>query len=481
MPEPDRPESHGPESHLTVEMPVGVDPKGHLPARICASWAMGSAGIAVMANVFGTLLLRYMTDYLGIAAGLAGLIIALSRLYDAVADPVIGAVSDRWQSRIGRRRPFLLVGAFICPISIIAMFSPPDFSNRASTEIYMLIVVLVFGTGYSIWQVPYMAMAAEMTDNYKERSRLFGFRLFGGTLGQLLMAIFGPWLLILLGGGRAAYAGMGGALGGVIFVSFLICYTGTRRAPFHVRSAEKAAFSLGRQFHLVMRNKALLILLCIESLGFVGIAAAASLLPYLVKYVLHVSDAWIGVFLLLNTAGLMIAIPGWLWVGRRFEKKYVAMAGSALYGAGCLIWLLARPGENNIELAVPIIIQGCGTAGSVMFRQSMFIDTIEYDYRVSGIRREGVFTGLFSLCDKTFSALGLFLVGALLGAAGYLASINNSVSVQPESAVTATRLIFALAPAFTSFCTIILLTQYDLTERKLMALAERNRDGCDVA
>jgi GPH family glycoside/pentoside/hexuronide:cation symporter len=454
---------------------VDVGKEASLPLGICASWAMGSAGIAVMANIFGTLLLRYMTDYLGIAAGIAGSLIAVSKLYDALTDPVIGAVSDRWQSRIGRRRPFLLLGMVLCPLSMVAMFFPPDFSNSIHTEIYMLIVLLVFGTAYSIWQVPYLAMAAEMTENYKERSRLFGFRLFGGTLGQLLTAIFGPWLLIDLGGGRAGYAPMGGALGGVIFVSCLICFAGTRRARFHVRSPDKAVYSIGRQLRLVMNNKPLLILLSIESLGFLGIAASASLLPYLIKYVLQVSDSWIGTFILLNTAGLMASIPGWLWVGRRLEKKYVAMLGSAIYGAGCLAWLVAAPGTSSIILVCLILLQGCGTAASVMFRQSMFVDTIEYDYRRSGIRREGVFTGLFSLCDKSFSAFGLLLVGALLGASGYMASVNNGIATQPAAAITATKIMFAMVPAFTSLATVILLTRYDLTEGKLKATIIRSK------
>ena len=138
--------------------------------------------------------------------------------------------------------------------------------------------------------------------------------------------------------------------------------------------------------------------------------------------------------------------------------------------AGCLAWVFASPHISGLAVVAISYVQGVGVAGSLTFRQSMFVDTIEYDRRMSGLRREGALTGAFNLVDKVFSALGLTLVGFILAGAGYLASRGGHVSHQPASAILAIRLLFGLTPALASGLGILLLTRYDLTEKRLRAM-----------
>src|SRR5690606_11591762 len=168
--------------------------------------------MTMMSNIINLRVVPYATDYLVIVAGVAGLMMAASKLYDAFADPAIGAISDRWISPRGRRRPFMLAGAIVCPIAIIALFFVPPLTGPAMIAYYM-VSLLLFATAYSLWNVPYLAMAAEMTDDYHDRSRLVSFRVNGGAIGLLLSSVFGPWLLVWLGGGAKGHQGMAIVMG----------------------------------------------------------------------------------------------------------------------------------------------------------------------------------------------------------------------------------------------------------------------------
>ena len=459
-----------PETGADLPLPRELASPDTLSWRVCLGWGVGSISIAIMANMFGALLLRFMTDFLGIAAGLAAAMVAASKLYDAVADPVTGMVSDRLKSPIGRRRPFLIAGAILCPLAMAAMFMAPSFPSAVATQVYMFGVLLLFTTAYSVWQVPYIAMAAEMPNGYAERSRLMAYRMYGGTAGQLLSA-GGPWLLAYWGSDRVAYGRVGLVLATVMFAACAICLVATRKAPARVET-HQGGYGLITQFRMVLQNTPLLILMGVKSLSYLGLACAASAFPFYIKYVLKAGDGLIGTFIAVNTVAMMATIPCWLWLGKRMEKKYVAMIGAAIYGLGHLSWLLAPPGEYLAITVLRMAVQGIGTGGSVLFLQSMFVDTIEYDYQRTGLRREGMYSGLFSLVEKLFSAVGLTTVGAVLAATGYLAAINGAQTEQPRSALIATAMLVAVAPAVASVLKILLMIPYRLSAADMNARAE---------
>ena len=195
-----------------------------LSVRLCIGYGIGDIPVAILAASFGFLILRFMTDFLGVAASVAGLLIAFSKLYDTVADPVMGAISDRFHSRMGRRRPFLILGALLAAAALIAFFNLPQFANPTLKLIYVGGALILYTTAYTVWQVPYMAIAAEMTESYQERSRIMAYMLYGGMTGQILLGVCGPWLLSYWGSGRVAYQRMGFVLAAVTLVSGFYCF-----------------------------------------------------------------------------------------------------------------------------------------------------------------------------------------------------------------------------------------------------------------
>ena len=135
-----------------------------LPLGLCIGWGAGTLVSSTLLFTTNTLLLRFMTDYLGVAAATAGLLFALSKVYDAASDPVVGIFSDTVRSSRGRRRPFLFAGTFLASLSLILLFNPPQLMGAAMVA-YMAFGLIFFSTAYTVFNVPYLAMPAEMTGN----------------------------------------------------------------------------------------------------------------------------------------------------------------------------------------------------------------------------------------------------------------------------------------------------------------------------
>ena len=178
---------------------------GQLPWSLKAGWgvgAMGSLGMLFIVNVF---VLFFLVNHLGMPPGLAGIILFITRIYDVFSDPMIGYLSDRTRSRWGRRRPWMFLGAFMSGLALIFVFNVPTLASDNATAVYALIVLLAFFTGFTVFYVPFMAMPAEMTDDYNERTSIMSFRVGYSNAAGIVIAAGMPALINYLGGDRGAY------------------------------------------------------------------------------------------------------------------------------------------------------------------------------------------------------------------------------------------------------------------------------------
>ena len=166
-----------------------------LQLREQLGWAMGSMGTGVMIGALTGYGLYYMTNYLGIAAGLAGSLIGLSKFYDMISDPVMGQISDRTQSKWGRRRPYLLVGTIACPFTLLLLFHLPVFESGSLTITLLFLVLVLYATAFTSFNVPYFAMPAEMTSNYHERTVIMSQRVFFSTMSVVSVSVLGPFVI----------------------------------------------------------------------------------------------------------------------------------------------------------------------------------------------------------------------------------------------------------------------------------------------
>ncbi len=433
---------------------------------LCIGWGLGTLGIAIMFNSTNILILRFMTDQLGIAAAVGGLLIGASKVFDACMDPVIGGISDRTKTKIGRRRPFLLGGGLLCGSVMVIMFNVPQLDPTSST-IYMGVALILFAGAYATFNVPYLAMPAEMTDDYHGRSYLMSFRVFGVSIGQSLGGWLGPTILAAYPGPekRTGYDVMGWTLGAMTLIACLGCFFLTKRARFANRH-EGVHLPVWQQFKLAWDNKPFVMLMGTKLCQLMSLSVVQATLAFFTLRVLKASDTVLGNLTLIQTACTLLMIPVWIKVSRRIGKRNAYMIAASMYGVCMSTWLFSGPTEPLFITYTRMFFTGAGASGQLLLAASMLPDTMEYDYRRTGMRREGIFSGIYTTIEKVAFALGVTILGTFLGAMGYVQSTGTAVE-QPASAITALYICIGLAPITGAITSCLFLWNYDLSEEKL--------------
>jgi GPH family glycoside/pentoside/hexuronide:cation symporter len=195
-----------------------------------ARYAVGSIGTGGFATLPGLVLTYYLTDSLGVAALAAGVVITLAKVWDVLVDPVIGALTDRDLARHGTRRRLMLIGALSIPVLFALTFAVPPALGPAVAAIWVFLAFTLTATAFSLFQVPYIALPAELTPDYDERTRLLTWRVVVLTLAILLFGAGGPALRRVADDPAAGYLVMGIVAGLVIGLGMLVATTVARRA-----------------------------------------------------------------------------------------------------------------------------------------------------------------------------------------------------------------------------------------------------------
>ncbi len=436
-----------------------------LSIATCLGFGVGTVGVSIMLNAVTPYFPAFMTTVLGQSPALAATLLMVSKLYDAVADIVIGRLSDRTRSRWGRRRPYLLFGAVVSAASFLMLFTPPAMNDRWLIA-YMAAGLVIYSTGYSLFNVPYMTMPSEMTDGYHERTRLLGFRMVFVSIGQLLAAAGTGELIRRGGGGAEGYATMGLVMSLIIFGAMTAAFFGTARARVIERSHAPARLP-GGQLALLMRNKPFVLLATAKIFQFVGFASVSVTGLLFLLNVVHVGYAGQIQLALCQNIVTFLSLPFWVRLGRRIGKRRTYLIGVSLFVVGALSWLTAEPGLSTTGIWLRGVPSGLGAGAMLLMAISMLADTMAYDRRLTGLHREGLLSGIIAVIEKTAFAVGAAIVGALLTVAKYVPTVGGALVEQPDTAVRALYLGFALVPALIFSGNALCVYFYDLDERKL--------------
>lgn len=435
--------------------------------RLRLGWGLASLPASALSVTANVLLLRFMTDTLGIGAAVASSLFSIAKLWDAVNDPMIGALSDRVSTRWGRRLPWMLGGGLLSAVVVAAAFAAP--LQGSALVVYMAVMMLAFATTYSMLMIPYLAMPAEMTDSYHGRTQLMSFRVFFSTAGSTLGLGIGPMLLAAWGATRAGHARMALVIAVVAACTILLSVWLIRDAPRTERPAA-APPPLREQLRSTLENRPFVWLLTAKFLYFLVLAFTLTTFAYFTKHVLKTSDAWLGTFLTVQSLSVIASQPLWLRVARALGKQRGFMIAGACYGLAHLSWWFAGPDEPVALIFARAVAIGVAGGGTFLLTQAMLPDAIEYDRLRTGLRREGVFTGVFVFVEQAASALGVAIIGACLAAMGYVAATEGRVVAQPQSAILGIYLCMSLLPALLQAVALLAISRYDLTATKLSAL-----------
>jgi Na+/melibiose symporter-like transporter len=421
-------------------------------------YALGSIGTAAFGTVPGLLLLYFLTDVLGVAAGIAGLVVFAPKAWDVVLNPWIGSRSDRTESRWGPRRPWMLAGGLTLPPLFVLVFAGPS-SPPALAAVWVAGAFLLAATAYGCFQVPYVAQPAEITDDPGERATLMSWRVAALALGILLAGAGAPAVVDAFGGGRGGYLAM------AVFVALLLAggmlgaVAGTRHAPTLSRAHSEGG--LVATLREAWRSRPFRVLLTGFVVQALGIGVMLAGVPYYSEQVLGDPAAGTLLFVALVAPAILV-MPLWLRFSRRRGKRSGLLAASLLFAGAAALLMVVQHGQTAVALPLVVVV-GIGYAGMQMFPLAMLPDVIAADEATSGARRAGVFTGVWTAAETLGLAVGPGLLGGLLAVAGYVSSTGDDVA-QSGTAVMAVRIGFTVLPALLVLAAVPVFARYRLED-----------------
>jgi glycoside/pentoside/hexuronide:cation symporter, GPH family len=455
------------------------------------AFGAGDLGPAITANLLAVFLLIFFTNVAGLNAALAGSVLMLGKIWDAVNDPVVGMLSDRTQSRWGRRLPWLIWGAipfgfFFVLQWIVPRFSTDPTANQWGLFWYYVIISIFFNSFYTAVNLPYTALTAEITQDYNERTSLNSFRFafsIGGSILSLILAL-GVFALIR-DNPLQQYLSLAVICAVLSVLPLYWCVWGVRKRAIAAdrqrqESTQEESLSYVEQLKVAFSNRPFLFVIGIYLCSWLAVQNTVAIIPYFVKSWMGLSNEAFTQVVLAVQATALIMLFVWTKVSIRVGKKEV-------YFMGMVLWIIAeiglfflQPGQVGLMYLLAVLA-GFGVSTAYLIPWSMIPDVIELDELNTGQRREGVFYGFMVLLQKVGLAVGLFLVGQVLDRSGFMETMAGQPEpTQPASALTAIRWMIGPVPAVVLIAGLILAYFYPITREVhaeiLLKLRERKRN-----
>lgn len=401
----------------------------------------------------------YYADDLALPLTSVGMAIALSRMLDVITDPIMGLLSDHWVTRWGRRKPWLAVGTPLLILSTWMVFVP---SGNVSVT-YLFIWTSLLFLSFDIFDLPYKAWGAELSTNYKERTRVAAWREAFGASGHIL------FLLVLMVMGFAGYQGNREqlmAIAGIVCL-FLPVFVILALAKVPERPAETLTGDSHRGWaglKIIINNHSFKLTLLALVLFGTGLIMQATLHKMVLKHVVGRPELFSNMILAETCVSLM-ALPAWIWLSDHISKHRALMCAGIWIG----LWGAALPlvGHGDIELYITLIIfRGSSLAAIIFLSSALAADVIDHDTAASGRQRTGFYFSLWGMAIKLAIGLGVYLATTLTSYFGFDPTATHH-STETEYALMR---IYGWLPCAFMLLAVPILWRYPLTEAKQQAL-----------
>ncbi len=395
-------------------------------------FALGSVGAAMFFTVPGLVLLVYLTDELNVPASVAALVVGGPKLWDVLFDPFVGALSDREAQATGRRTRLMLHGALLMPMAFLAMFASP-FTGLAGAA-WVGAMFMLAATAFALFQVPYVSLPTEISNDAAQRARAMTWRIVGVTVGILLAGGSATAVVHAAGGARGGFMAMGAVFALLMGGLMLTAALSTR---WIVSRPGHEALGLVQSLRVARGNRPFFALLAGYVLQCLGIAVFLAAIGYVAVYKL--GDLQRASLLFAGfVAPSVVAVPLWHQLARRWGSARAYTAASVLIAVAC-IGLLPLLMEARVSLAGVMalaVLAGIGFGGQQVLPAAMVPETILLDAARTGQVQAGTFNGAWAACETAAYALGPAVFALILGVSGYRSS-DGHAAPQPDSALAA--------------------------------------------
>lgn len=451
--------------------------------RFKAGYGSGALADGIVAAGFGFFLLFFLTAVCGMSGTTAGLAKMIALLVDGVADPAIGLASDRLRSRFGRRLPFMVLGLLPFAAAFGLLFGMPESLTGAAQFIYATVCLVVLRVSLSGFVLPYTAVGAEVTDDYRERASVVAYRLSFQNAGILIGVVLGLGLFLSGPTGmleRANYTPFGWTCALVMFLAGMIAIRAVHSVQPRLHEPEISHEAMGpgfiREMKEMSRNRSFMLLFATVLLYFLAYSTHTSLALHASRYFWGLDTTAIQLILLSACLGPLVGAPLSGYALRFIEKRtlslfaYFAIAFLLFWPPLFQIFSPVRltPETASVVLLVNGLLLGTAImAGGVGF-QSMMADTADEHEYLFGVRREGLFFSGLTLAYKAASGVGGLIAGVALDAIQFpsdLASRGPDVVI-PADVLNKLALASGPLPALIAFAAPLFLFGYRLTRKR---------------
>lgn len=452
----------------------------------------GTSAATAARNLFW---LFYLVSVVGLQAEIAGVVILIGRIWDSVNDPLVGMISDRVNTRWGRRRPFLLFGAIPFGLTFFLLFYVPPIESATALGIYYGIVFLLFDTMYTVISVPYTALTPELTEDYDERSSLAGWRVATAILAALIAgATFKLLAEDILASRLQATMGLESALRVGYAVSAAIWAFSLTIPPLIlfkvIRETQRVPPDTDRlrpvqTFKEVFSNRPFRLAATVYLLSFSTADIVITVFIWFLVFYVRVDRGFDSIVLGVVLGLAFITMPLTVRLMRRFGKRNTYVASMVLYAIVLLIVTQVPPGGQNYIL-IAAVFAGFGFGATNVIPWAMVADVVEEDELRTGKRREGIYAGYLVFFRKLATAITIFVVTWVLSLAGFQGGTTGSLVLveQPESALLALRILVGVVPAIMLVLAIATAMRYPLDktthERIRRELARRRAAAAEL-
>jgi GPH family glycoside/pentoside/hexuronide:cation symporter len=435
-------------------------------------YGLADLGFALITSAMQFFLLFYYTDVAGINPALAGVALMVGKLtWDALNDPLFGYWSDRTRSRFGRRRIYMIIGAAPLGIAAWIMFSLPKGLTGVPAFFAVLLSFWLVDTFHTMTTTPYYALTPELTRDYNERASLTSIRMvfsvFGYILGAALTTILAG---IFEGSGldlQQAWSATGAVFGVIAVATTLVTTLSIKERPDLV--GEPSHLPAIKAVLTSFKNKPFIVLMVAFILSSFSFTVLTALVPYFIQYQLDMKDQVSFVLLvMLVTIGVFL-IPAKL-ISDRINKGPAYALGLFIASVAIIISFFFPKGATPL-IYVVAAVAGMGFSAQWVFPWSMLPDVVEYDEKMTGERREGIYYGLWAFLSKFTGALGVAVSGWALQLFGYVPNV-----AQTTRALFGIRFFFAIVPAVVILISLPFLIWYPITRKTHNALLKELAD-----
>lgn len=406
----------------------------------------GSGGVAILSLLY----LWFLVSIIQIPAGIAGTIIMLARIWDAFSDPLMGSISDNTRTKFGRRRPYIFVSAFLIIVALFLLFMPiGNWTNLTAKVVYVSFAHIFYSTVSTVFNVPYLSLTSEISENVKERSSMNFLRLALGMASTAICYLLISLFKDTIKDPTAFSLVVAGTFSVFFAVPVLLTALFTKeRTPL---PSAKLKFSF-KHFANTFKLKCFRRLLLMYVFSFVCNEIIANLIMMYVynvtagseQKILGLSLTAIANMSMLLGAALIMPVSLTL-LQKKVAKPLIFMCGIPAFILGT-IGLASFPRDAAIPalIIIPLAIAGLGFGMAQMIPWLVFPDVVDVAELKSNDRNPGAYNGTMTFFKKFSSGIAVLIIGWVLQGMGYDESLGTD-ALQPESAVLGMRIILGAA------------------------------------